>query len=76
MWLVMGALARNTVSCSSMAVLRHSSRDFPALKLEKRSTMVLSLSSLDGRSLKKFSQLLLRVDGILMKRGDYTVVIK
>ena len=76
MWLVMGALARNTVSCSSMAALRHSSRDFPALKLEKRSAMVLSLSSLDGRSLKKFSQLLLRIDDILMKRDDYTVVIK
>ena len=67
-------LARNTVSCSSMAAIRHSSREFPALKLEKRSSIVFLMSLLEGQPLKKFSQLLDRVDGIVTRIVSYVVI--
>ena len=69
MWPEIGAFAMNTVSFSSRADVRQSSSDLSLAKLSRRADIVLLLSSLEGRSLKWFSQLFARVEGMMIVKA-------
>ena len=66
MWPEIGDFAMKTVSFSSRAEMRQTSSDLLLPKLSRRADIVLLLRSLEGPSLKWFSQLFARVEGILV----------